>query len=182
MNKGFITPLIAVILVIAALICGYIIWSQHKTIEKLNSDFKTVSEGNSIDLQEKCAKQAEKALNIFARDNTADYTGLRYGSFAQENHYNQKMNKCFVLISYSPIYPPNYTFDTSKPLTQPTNYEDLVDAYENTDLAHCTIFGNDITTKDAKINQVCWTTDGGKNYQDYKKFVLPRMEMPDPDR
>ncbi len=40
----------------------------------------------------------------------------------------------------------------------------------------------DIKTKDAKANQACWTQDNGKNYQDYKNFVLPRMEMADPDK
>ena len=128
--------------------------------------------------QAKCATQAEIALNNFKKD----YSASQYDSFAQENHYNQKMNKCFVLISYSPVYLPNFTFNTNAPFTQPTNDEDLVDAYENTDLAHCTFYMNDITTKDAKANQACWTQDNGKNYQDYKNFVLPRMEMADPDK
>ncbi len=128
--------------------------------------------------QAKCATQAEAALNNFKKD----YSASQYSSFGQENHYNQKMNKCFVLVSYSPVYPPNTTFNTNAPFTQPTNDEDLVDAYENADLAHCTIYGNDITTKDAKVNQACWTIDGGNSWQDYKNFVLPRMEMPDPDK
>ncbi|MHB8652148.1 MAG: hypothetical protein ACYC8S_03365 [Minisyncoccota bacterium] len=126
--------------------------------------------------QAKCATQAEIALNSFKKD----YSGLQYGSFGQENHYNQKMNKCFVLISYSPVYPPNTTFNPNTPFTQPTNYENLVDAYENTDLAHCSIFGNDPVPMFETVHQVCWTIDNGKTFQDYKNFVLPRMEMPDP--
>lgn len=147
-----------------------------------NQDKRNQATDNNLSLQAQCATQAEKALGAFMKDNTKDYTGLSYGSFTQENHYNQKMNKCFVLISYSPVYPSNYTFDTNLPLTQPTGYEDLVDAYENTNLAHCTIYANDITTKDAKTNQTCWTTDGGQTYQDYKNFVIPRMEILDPDK
>lgn len=135
------------------------------------SEQKGKIQTSDIDLQAKCATQAEKTLNGFKKD----YSVSQYDSFTQENHYNQKMNKCFVLISYSAVYPPNTTINPNAPFTQPSNYEDLVDAYENTDLAHCTIFGNDMP-----LHQTCWTADNGNNFQDYKNFVLPRMEMPDP--
>ena len=149
--------------------------AQIAQLQKQNQDLQAQldqQKNNNLDSQAQCATQADKALKNFEKD----YSSLQYDSFSQENHYNQKMNKCFVLISYSPVVGPDYRYNPDKPYTQPTNEEDLLDAYGGRDLAHCTIFGNDNPMK-----QNCWTDDNGMDWQAYKNYVLPRMEMADPD-
>src|SRR6516162_8123698 len=86
--------------------------------------------GNIFSLQSKCAAQAEKALASFTKGLPKSQSYF----FGQANHYNQKMNQCFVIIS-TPFVPPKALFDPDAAFTQPSGYEYLFDAYDNTEMA-----------------------------------------------
>jgi hypothetical protein len=79
-----------------------VITEQGKRIEKLSAELaanKSEQKGASLEYQEKCAAQAKR---------TFDELGYKARKLAgYENHYNAKMNRCFVEIddtdtSYSP--------------------------------------------------------------------------------
>ncbi len=57
---------------------------------------KNTGSENIVDLQAKCTTQAEKTLNDFKNSYINIFTS---NEFSQRNHYNKKLNKCFVLIS-----------------------------------------------------------------------------------
>ena len=61
---------------------------QRRQVQELNA--KLESKTASLDLEEKCAKQAHEAFNIngFEKDETAVLL----------SHYNEKLSKCFVQI------------------------------------------------------------------------------------
>ena len=67
-----------------------VVREQQRQIQKLNASLESVSKTTSIDLQSKCAKQAQEA---FKRDG---FEGEKGASFS--NHYNEKLNKCFVRV------------------------------------------------------------------------------------
>ncbi len=85
---------------------------------------KELAEAANLDAKAKCSEQAQKELAGFEKENI----NVNLHNFSQTNHYNQSMNKCFVYITYTgPIYNGN-----------DGTYWTLKDAFENTDLAHCT--------------------------------------------
>jgi len=65
---------------------------QQKTISILNAQVSEGKHARSIfELQERCAEQARKSFNDMGY-NKKDMAGF-------ENHYNEKLNKCFVEIT-----------------------------------------------------------------------------------
>ena len=92
-----------------------------------------------------------------------DFT-LGFGS-SEQNHYNTESNRCFVLIDHS-----GYT--TKSTANDATEYGDLLDAYENNDIANCAFYGNKNPS-----TQICWI--GGQNvtYQEYEDFVNQKMGL-----
>ncbi len=80
-----------------------------------------------INLQAKCSAQAEKIVTSYAETINTQLVevGGHNINFYQQNHYNQTLNKCFVLIS-----------SDSGSTTL------LFDAYENKRLATCSPQGN----------------------------------------
>ncbi len=142
---------------------------QNKKIDELNNKVTELTASNSksdLDLQAKCATQAQKAFEDFKKS----YADSQYYSYAQESHYNKTYDRCFVLVSYLVNSGPVYN---GKPFRQATNGEDLLDAYGNRDLASCEIFGNDIPN-----NQTCIVEGNGATYKDYTDYVVPRLELP----
>jgi hypothetical protein len=98
-------------------------------LEKENADLKAKVEKQSLidnyDLQAKCAKDARVWFkeNWSADKDTIllDYT----------NHYNAKLNKCFVLVEF------HYNSHFAGPGGDSwTNNMDLTDVYENSKYAH----------------------------------------------
>ena len=84
-----------VLLVVSVGILSLLLYSQtaalreqRRQVQELNA--KLESKTASLDLQEKCAKQAHEAFKIngFEKDETSAFS----------NHYNEKLNKCFVQI------------------------------------------------------------------------------------
>jgi len=119
---------------------------------------------DNFDLQVKCTAQAEKALSNFESGMSG------YHSFSEENHYNPQFNQCYVLISYLPNISSGQ--DASK---LPSNYEDLLDAYGNNDLANCVFYLN-TPPYTADKNSSCLIGNNQATYQEYISFVSQRME------
>jgi hypothetical protein len=101
-------------LILAVAILGYILHSQitvltdqQRQIHELNAKIEAKAKTASLEFQEKCSKQAWEtyAENGWKKEPMASFT----------NHYNDKMNKCFVLVQNTTQSKPfNGTFFTNK--------------------------------------------------------------------
>ncbi len=89
------TAIFVLVICVAAL--GYLFHSQNTTlaaqqhqIKELNAKVETRANSTSMELQERCSKQAREQYNAegWREEPMASYT----------NHYNDKLNKCFLLI------------------------------------------------------------------------------------
>ena len=74
-----------------------IIKEQQTRIRELSP--KTDSSAKSFELQRECAKQAEAFIDYWEKDPQSKLND----EFS--NHYNVKLNKCFVLITQYPKHP-----------------------------------------------------------------------------
>lgn len=65
---------------------------QRRQLQELRAKLQAGIKAANLDLQEKCAKQAHFAFKLrdFQREHAAGFT----------NHYNEKLNKCFVEIQH----------------------------------------------------------------------------------
>lgn len=163
---------IIVILIIIAGICFY--YFGYYLIEKRQIV--------SVDLQEKCSSQAQKIFSAFKEKYTNDgwnSAGSEPAStrddFNQENHYNQKLNKCYTLIKYEDTNDGNYYANSPNTLdyTLPRG-ESLIDAYENNELASC-LHGTDGRGQQEDICLI-GAQNGTIKYNEYLNFVNQRME------
>jgi len=80
---------------------------QQRQIHELNTKIEEKAKTVGLEVQEKCSKQAgeQYAENGWKKEPIASFT----------NHYNEKMNKCFMLIeSTTPAKPSDGTFFNSK--------------------------------------------------------------------
>lgn len=141
--------------------------------DKLPNEQSQQSKQNSkstpvnLDQQNDCAQQAEKAMAIYKEK----MSKTDYKSFQQSNHYNRSLNKCFVLISYDPVVSTSKIYS---PENQ-TNYQDLLDAYENNNLATCIFYLN---RSPYNINTFadCWIDSKPVLYPQYADFIKLKME------
>ncbi len=85
---------------------------QRRQVQELNAKLESMSKTTSLDLQGKCAKQAQEAFKLNGMEKEA------MASF--QNHYNTKLNKCFV------------QFNSHKGLM---TFRTVVDAFEGKDYA-----------------------------------------------
>jgi hypothetical protein len=88
-------------LVMAVGLLGYLLHSmgasladQQRQIEDLGTKPRTPG----LEQQEKCANQAERAFN------NGGWSGTR-ASYNIASHYNEKLNKCVMVVSSSESYP-----------------------------------------------------------------------------
>lgn len=82
-------PLMA-LLIIAVLILGWELRRQGDMLAEQGKQLTEKTRLHNLELQEKCARQARE---VFKGD------GLDKAPFASfSNHYNEKLNKCFVLL------------------------------------------------------------------------------------
>jgi hypothetical protein len=63
---------------------------QRRQLQELNAKLESKSKTTSLELQAECAKQAHEAFKLNG------WEGNQWASFT--NHYNEKLNKCFVEI------------------------------------------------------------------------------------
>ena len=83
---------VIILLLLAVGILGYFARSMNTTIadqQRQIGDISSKARASSLDLQEKCAKQAA----LFFKDQWAQEKMAVY-----ENHYNQQLDKCFVMV------------------------------------------------------------------------------------
>jgi hypothetical protein len=84
-----------------------------------------------------CAGQAQRALTLFQETFAHDDIGPDGSlvptrtNYTRQIHYNQHLNKCFVLISY------DFTYAGTLSANPFLAGETLVDAYEDAKLANC---------------------------------------------
>jgi hypothetical protein len=105
------------LLIVAVAILGYLLHSQtsvltdqQRQLRELSEKMVTNSKSASLQLQGECAKQARLEYNEggWKKEQMAGFT----------NHYNEKMNKCFMLIeSTTPSTAKDGTFFTNKTLS-----------------------------------------------------------------
>jgi hypothetical protein len=142
----FTTPvkkLVTVLLIIALGILGLFAYSQSVAlrqerlqVQELTAKLDSAPKTASLELQEKCAKQAREEFNAYwERDENADFT----------NHYNTKLNKCFVLIRY---------IDTKTVPGDIWTHRELFDAFESKD-----------------YGEYDWKTEKGKKYWEVPPVV-----------
>jgi seryl-tRNA synthetase len=63
---------------------------QRQQVQQLNAKLESVSKTATLDLQEKCAKQAREEFHSLGWD--------KHELADVSNHYNAKLNKCFMQI------------------------------------------------------------------------------------
>lgn len=122
------------------------------------------------DLQEKCATQAHITLKDFANSNSLPPSS---SSLSQKNHYNQKLNKCFVLIdNFNPLSSLVNPDSVSNP---PSSSEFLFDAYENSNLANCIFYA---FGADPSKQPLCSILNNGvASEKEYTDFINQQMEI-----
>jgi len=108
-------------LIAAVAVLGYVLHTQgaaladqERQIRELNAKMEAKAKAAGLELQASCSKQARQEYNEngWKKEQMAGFT----------NHYNEKMNKCFVLIeNTTPLKPADGTFIT---------YKTLYDAFE----------------------------------------------------
>lgn len=85
------------VLVLAVAALGYLTHAQsvelreaRSKIQDLSGSVESLAKTTSLELQEKCSKQAQATFEAggWKKEQLASYT----------NHYNEKMNKCFIFI------------------------------------------------------------------------------------
>jgi len=113
------------VLIVAAAALGYIAYSQgvalknnQQQIRELAAKLESKSKSDNLELQEKCARQAAA---IFKADG---WEKEQMAGF--ENHYNEKMNRCFILEENT---------DAKTTPGRVSNSRTLLDAFERKTLA-----------------------------------------------
>jgi hypothetical protein len=67
-----------------------VIRQQHQQVQQLNEKLESTSKATALELQEKCAKQAREGFKLLGWD--------KHETASFSNHYNAKLNKCFLQI------------------------------------------------------------------------------------
>lgn len=116
---------VILLLVIAVGVLGFLVRShdialkeQQRQVQGLTAKLEVKAKTASLELQEKCAKQAGEVFKSdgWAKEQTAGF----------ENHYNEKMNKCFIMIEDMGVRANSGRFSNSKSVS---------DAFERKNLA-----------------------------------------------
>jgi hypothetical protein len=90
---------------------------QRQQIRELTTKLDSAPKTASLELQEKCARQAREEFKTYWEfRESADFT----------DHYNTKLNKCFILIQF---------VDTKTVSGDIWTYKELFDAFEGKDYA-----------------------------------------------
>jgi len=112
--------ILIILLLVAVGILGYFVHSMSATLtdqKRQISDLSAKAKTSSLDLQEKCAKQAAWVFKDSgsSQDSMATY----------QNHYNENLNKCFVMMA-----------DTKHVAGNLSHFRQLMDAFEGKDLGY----------------------------------------------
>ncbi len=113
------------------------------------------------ELKEKCSKRAEE---VFKRDYNSSSWQEEDGSHVTvnfRNHYNRKVNKCFMLTAYS-------SFNVKEKTLIRT--EDLIDINENRKYGTSTILNHNKPIECVILDKIC----NSKN--EWNRLIKPYME------
>ena len=133
---------------VAVVAVGLLLYSQQTTIEaqgqalnQLNARMAELTQATDLDLQAKCAKQADKTYKAqsFSATDLASYS----------DHYNGALKKCFVLI-----------YDTSTSTADASlflHFQTLYDAFEGKDYGDYSDFAPINMSKPPVVTE-CTTT------------------------
>jgi|SRR5580704_3788174 hypothetical protein len=103
-------------LVVACIALAYLVHSQSSTLKQQQEEIKELGarvqampKNATLELQEKCAKQAREEFNVdgWEKEKLAGFS----------NHYNVALNKCFILIENTDTKTTPGTIWTNKTLT-----------------------------------------------------------------
>jgi hypothetical protein len=148
---------LALLFAVVALVLAYVVYRQNaairdqqKTLTELRAQVaapQTKPQTNTLEYQAKCAEQAAKIFKDsgFKPNQMAGY----------ENHYNAKLNKCFILIQ---------NVDAKSPGTVWT-FKNLSDAYEG-----------------KSYGEYAWHTDKVKKYWEVPPFMCKVVLQSGEDR
>lgn len=173
-KENKITSVIIIVLIIAF---GFFAFYKQNNSSKQPTN---TGEVNSIDLQSKCATQAQKTLTTFSNQYTNDGWDSNTGepastraNFTQSNHFNQKLNQCFVLIKY------DFTYAGTLNVHFITTGETLFNAFQNDELASC-VHSHRLSYDNfsEQYTDTCLIGQGNglSTLQNYNNFVNERME------
>jgi hypothetical protein len=82
---------------------------QREELQQLNAKFEAMSKNATLDFQEKCAKQAREEFKLYGWD--------KHEMADVSNHYNAKLNKCFMQIQDTDAKTVRGTIVTSKTIS-----------------------------------------------------------------
>jgi hypothetical protein len=80
---------------------AWIVWTDHQGVIALQANLTAIRKSGAVSESEKCAAQAEKTFRSYGyRSDESSLTNPRalYASADFESRFNQKINKCFVLM------------------------------------------------------------------------------------
>lgn len=154
------------ILLLIAVVLGWLLNSemtitrqQRGEIEKLTSRLADKTKRENLELQEKCALQAEKVFRA---------AGWKADGQQYQSHFNSKLNKCFMTMEIT----------ATSPLTISRF---LLDAYEQKEYgsfswaAHKGVISCAITPPE-EMRQICKSQEYGPSWKEYQAFVTRYME------
>lgn len=169
----------AIIIIILVVVLGWFIFYKQGNSPKQSLNTTQI---NDINLQSKCAIQAQKTLDNFSKQYTNDGWDPSVGepaptraNFTQSNHFNKKLNKCFVLIKY------DFTYAATLNTRFSDNGETFFDAFQNDELANCS-HSHDLnylgTGNPKEFTDHCYMGDYvSTTLQNYNAFVDEKMEL-----
>jgi hypothetical protein len=163
--RNVITPLLIALVGILAYLAysqRVALQQQRQVTQELNAKFNALAAG-SIDLQEKCAKQA---LEEFKFEGLQEHKEDKLASFS--DHYNVKLNRCFVQIYYADARQDGSIFMS----------ETLVDAFEGKLYGHYLQRTNKTKTfpADCKITLVTGTEKSCDSLPEFESLTKQYME------
>lgn len=175
-QNSFNNPVVIILVLALIGLGGYVIFSK-----KSNNDLENKTSETIVDLQAKCATQAQKTLNNsigqYTNDGWDGSTGEPASTrtnFTQTNHYNQKLNKCFVLTKY------DFTYAGTLNEHFITTGETLFDAFQNDELASC-IHSHRLSYDKfpEQYTDTCLIGQGNglTSLENYNSFVNEKMEL-----
>lgn len=132
---------------------------QRGEIEKLMLRLTDETKRENLELQEKCALQAEKVFRA---------AGWKADGHKYQSHFNQKLNKCFMTMEFastSPWFVSNYLLDAY----EQKKYGELLWT-DREGVVFCSLAPSE------EKRQKCKSQEVGPSRKEYQAFVARYME------
>ena len=139
--------------IIIILICSFFLLPQNTYSSSKEEDYK---------LQERCGKYCDEMFRkVYGNGLTSDENSSIISGY--QNHYNKKLNKCFILIT-SKDYPKDKKTDVLL-------MKNIYDFNENKEYGSFSKFRKDVTPSDCNISEKTCNSE-----QEWDLLVKPYME------